>query len=170
MKGYSGRYREKHPDYYKDKGKERYDPTENAARYQKYRTEYLRRRRAQSEEAYSRLRAILTAARDRATAKGLPFTIDMEWLLARYDEQLGCCALTGIILRFEVNESGQRFHQPYSPSLDQIIPGGGYTPDNTRLVCVVVNLALNRFGEEVLREMCEGYLAQLAIRQPAAPT
>lgn len=56
------------------------------------------------------------------------------------------------------NPYGERFYRPFSPPLDQNQPGGGYTPENTRLVCVAVNIALNRFGEEVFHRVCEGFL------------
>ena len=42
--------------------------------------------------------------------------------------------------------------------------GEGYTPENTRLVCVAVNLALNRFGEEVLERVCKGFLAYRELK------
>lgn len=35
------------------------------------------------------------------------------------------------------------------PSIDRIDTTRGYTPDNVRLVCAAVNLALNQFGEGI---------------------
>ena len=43
--------------------------------------------------------------------------------------------------------------RPFAPSLDRIDSSGGYTRDNTRLVCQAVNFALNAFGEDIFREV-----------------
>lgn len=47
---------------------------------------------------------------------------------------------------------------PFSPSLDQIIPGQGYTESNVRLVCTAINLGMNKFGEEVFKSVAKSYL------------
>lgn len=159
MKGYSRQYDAAHPGYYKQKGKEKYDPSENKARYQEYREDYLQRRQQQSVTLESRLLALFSSAKKRATKHGIPFTINLEWVIGLYTKQKGKCCLTGLQLTLDVNPDGRRCYMPFSPSLDQIKPGEGYTPENTRLVCVAVNIALNRFGEDVLEQVCRGFLA-----------
>lgn len=151
-------YAKDHREYFKQKGREKYNPAENAGRYQKYRKDYLERRDEERTTAKVRLRELLGVARKRATKSGLPFTITLDWALEAFQRQEGKCLLTGILLTFDRNPYGMRFYRPYSPSLDQIEPGKGYTPENTRLVCVAVNLALNRFGEDVFKLVCEGFL------------
>ncbi len=158
MKGYSKRYKEKNPDYYVQKGKERYNPEDNAARYKKYRNTYLKRRTEASRTVEGKLYDLWAAARSRSQRKGLPFSIDLAWVIARYKDQGGKCGVTGVPLTLVVEPGSKRKYHPYNPSLDQINPGQGYTPENVRLVCVAFNVALNRWGEEVFRRIAEGYL------------
>jgi hypothetical protein len=66
------------------------------------------------------------------------------------------CELTGIPFRME------KFgycRSPFAPSVDRIDSRVGYTPRNTRLVAVSVNLALNEFGEKVLRMIAAALVA-----------
>jgi hypothetical protein len=163
------KWAEAHPEYAKKKGKEKYDPSKNGARYQKYREDYLKRRSNDRVSVQGRLKELFGSARTRAKRAGLPFTITIEWVLDAFEKQDGKCLLTGIPLAFERNPYGLRFHRPFSPSLDQIKPGEGYTLENTRLVCVVVNLALNRFGEDVFKTVCEGFLANHLHRNLKSP-
>lgn len=151
-------YAREHREYFKQKGREKYDPSQNQARYRKYREDYLQRRDEARKTIRGRLMDLISNARKRAAKDKLPFTITIEWALGVYEKQGGKCLLTGISFTFERNPYGVRFYFPFSPSLDQIKPGEGYTPENTRLVCVAVNIALNRFGEDVLRQVCEGFL------------
>jgi hypothetical protein len=159
MNARSQRYAETHRDYFKQKGREKYDPSKNGERYELYREDYLERRRKQSTTIEGRLLGLFNVAKGRAAHSGIPFSITLESLLDLYKAQEGKCRLTGILLTLDVNPDGSRNYMPFSPSLDQIKPGGGYTPENTRLVCVAVNLALNRFGEDVLEQVCRGFLA-----------
>ena len=63
-------------------------------------------------------------AKHRAKKRGLPFTITMEDIIIP-DK----CPLLGIDL---VSTNNKR--DPRNPSLDQIDPGKGYTPDNIQVV------------------------------------
>lgn len=163
-------YSASHREYFKQKGKEKYDPSQNAARYQKTKANFLQRRHAELTSVKGRLQGLLLIARNRALKNSIPFSLTLPWVLQLYKNQQGCCLLTGIPLTFEMNPDGKRFYMPYSPSLDQIRPGEGYTESNTRLVCVAVNLALNRFGEEVLQRVSEGFLRYRAsLADPAMP-
>jgi len=49
-------------------------------------------------------------------------------------------------------------YQPFHPSLDRIDSSRGYTADNVRIVCVAMNVALGQWGEDVFRQLAEGYL------------
>ena len=70
----------------------------------------------------------------------------------------GRCEITG--LRFSERKVGSgKAKRAFAPSLDKIDPDGYYTLDNTRLVMVAINFALNSWGKEVYLE-----LAKAAVR------
>lgn len=129
----------------------------NKQRYQRKREEYLKRHDATLRTPRGRLYQLFWAAKDRAAKKNLPFEISMDWLVELYESQNGKCALTGISFDLGRNKSGENGFRPFSPSLDQKIPGRGYTNENTRLICTSMNLALNRFGEDVFYRILRGY-------------
>lgn len=69
-------------------------------------------------------------------------------LLAR---AAGHCELTGI--KFSSKRIAGALKRPWAPSLDRMDRAKGYEAANCRIVCVAVNLALNEFGEGVLRRI-----------------
>lgn len=78
------------------------------------------------------LRNRLSAVKHRAKKEQLAFDLDKEWLAI----QPRHCVVTG--RKFEVYASGRG---PFGPSFDKINPDGGYTKDNTRIVCWWYNSA-----------------------------
>jgi hypothetical protein len=101
------------------------------------------------------LSKLLGSVKDRAKKKRLQFSIDFEWLMEQFTKQNGCCALTNIKLEFSKID---KHKNPYSPSIDQIIPHKGYTKDNCRLVCVAINLGMNEFGTEVFKIIANAFI------------
>ncbi len=77
-------------------------------------------------------------ARARARKRGIPFEITSDWIKEKLS--IGRCEVTGIPFA--------DYHSPWSPSLDQIIPGHGYTKENTQLVVYAYNMAKNRFSHD----------------------
>jgi len=150
-------YRQQNKEYFDQKNKEHYDKSENKNRYQKYKPAYLQRREDSSKTVRGRLYNLLEAARGRAKNKGLIIDIDLEFLINMYEEQNGKCKLTNIDFTFEKKEKSRHFN-PFNPSIDKIDSNKGYTKDNVRLVCTIVNLALNNFGEGDFKIMCEAYI------------
>ncbi|MDE2097093.1 MAG: hypothetical protein KGL39_07595 [Patescibacteria group bacterium] len=73
------------------------------------------------------------AAIRRAKEKGLPCDIDYEWAKARWT---GRCELSGIPFRVGERGTGPKF---FVASIDQIIPKGGYTKENSRFVLWAIN-------------------------------
>lgn len=67
---------------------------------------------------------------------------DIDVMLA---ESRGRCAVSG--LKFHSGTVPGTRARPFMPSVDRIVAGGSYSKENTRLVCVAVNLAMNQFGE-----------------------
>lgn len=64
------------------------------------------------------------------------------------------CAVTGAPLRLPT-----KGRDPWSPSVDQIRPGGGYTRENTRIVAMIVNFAMGEWGPEPMMRLA-GYLSR----------
>ena len=95
-----------------------------------------------------KISGVASGAKSRARKKGLDFEDDLFALaLKLYGVQGGCCALTGV--PFNLREVGSgKAKRPFAPSLDRIDPTSGYTRENIRLVCQLVNFALNSYGED----------------------
>lgn len=108
---------------------------------------------AQKVEASLKVRFL--SAKGRAKDKERDFSITLDWLLAKARRQGFRCELTGV--RFFSEYDGPANRNPYAPSLDKIDPRGGYTPDNTRILCVAANIMLQDWGEDVLRTILRSY-------------
>lgn len=76
---------------------------------------------------------LLSGAKRRATAIGVPFNLDLEWLLERL--AAGVCEVTGVPF---VIQSGRH---SFAPSLDRNDPDLGYTKDNVRVTLWCFNAA-----------------------------
>lgn len=101
------------------------------------------------------LKVRFASARGRAKEKDRDFSITLDWLLAKARRQDFRCELTGV--RFFSDYDGPANRNPYAPSLDKINPKGGYTPENTRILCVAANIMLQDWGEDVLRTILRSY-------------
>lgn len=157
-------YGKTHCGYFKKKSKERYqtiklkDPNYNKKRYLFYREDFIKRRREYGTTVNGRIYALVGSARNRAKNKKIPFSISREWVMDKWTQQDGKCLMTGIKFSLERSKTHTRIYHPFAPSLDRIDCRKGYTMENTRLVIVAINLALNQFGEKVFRTVCEQYL------------
>ena len=85
----------------------------------------------------------------RVSEKGRSAHVTLDELLALHETQRGLCALTGVQLTCLLRKNEPCFT---NASLDRIEPGGPYTIDNLRLVCVGVNrfranMPLNEYVE-----------------------
>jgi hypothetical protein len=107
-----------------------------------------------------RLVLLFNQVKKRVLERSLPFDIDLEWLLAQWEQQSGCCALTGLPfdLRRPISQGMSPRPMPLSPSIDQKVAGNGYTRDNARLICTAMNLSLGSWGEGVYETVCMAYL------------
>lgn len=72
----------------------------------------------------------------------------------RYLARTGCCVLTGIPFDPEPGS-------PFRPSIDRIDCDQGYVEGNVRVVCAIVNYALNTFGDDAFDRMCRARVAYL---------
>lgn len=75
---------------------------------------------------------LLYAAEGRAKKRGIPFTLTPEWAEANWT---GKCETSG--LDFFISTGVRR--GCFSPSIDQIEPKKGYTPENSRFVLWAIN-------------------------------
>lgn len=95
--------------------------------------------------------ALARKCRGRAKSYGLSCTVTTDHIVRLLQESSGVCALTGI--PFDLTDPGVGRRRPWAPSVDRIDNAKGYEPENLRLVCVAVNIALSDFGEGVLMEI-----------------
>jgi hypothetical protein len=86
--------------------------------------------------------ALVNVARHRAKTRGIPCTLDPLDIQRRID--LGRCEMTGIEFDLTTPRSWN------APSLDQIEPGRGYTPENVRVVLFALNVMANTWGPDVI--------------------
>jgi hypothetical protein len=91
-------------------------------------------------------------ARARARTKNIPFTITLEWVLEKV--KAGVCEVSKLPLFLEKGQ-GSGGGRPFSPSLDQIEAGAGYTPENTQVVCWIYNAAKGVHGHDSVMKLAE---------------
>ena len=101
-------------------------------------------------DKYTPFRQHLRSARLRSKERGEPVAVDLEYLQKLWDSQDGTCPFTGWKMLFNRTERAV----PRTASLDRIDSTKGYIPGNLRFVCVMANLARNRFSDEELKEFC----------------
>ena len=90
-------------------------------------------------------------AKDRATTKGIPFSISKEDLVELWNNQDGLCSISKIPMTFELDK-GRVFT---NVSLDQKNPGQGYTKDNIQLVCSAVNQLKSNWDMDTVLYICK---------------
>ena len=111
-----------------------------------YRNDAQRKRnRAGSTRTLSSIaRQLLQSARKRAAKSGGSVTISKAWILERL--RANVCEYTGLPFAFPAD--GKHVHNR-APSLDRIDSSNkNYSPENTRVVCIQVNLARGIWRDE----------------------
>lgn len=80
-------------------------------------------------------------------------TISSKWIAEKI--QKGFCEATGI--PFDLTKpNGER--RPFSPSIDQIVPSGGYTKENTQVVCWIYNAAKGAWNHDDVVKMAKALI------------
>lgn len=100
-----------------------------------------------------------------AKQRGIEFTVTIEQLASMLEAQNNACALTDIAFS-NFKPPGARI-RPWAPSIDRIDPKRSYSPDNCRIVCAFVNVALNEFGEEIFFGILEKMMRRVAREEIA---
>lgn len=101
------------------------------------------------------LKGCFQSARSRAAKRGLAFELTLDWLLATAESQQFKCAITGIEFFYKTHTKCRV--DPYMPSLDQIVPSGGYTKENTRIILRALNVMLFDWGTEIFEQVANSY-------------
>lgn len=99
---------------------------------------------------------LVSRSKRRANAKKIEHTLTTDFVRKMWEQQNGCCALTGISFEIPQDRTCGK-GTPFAPSIDRIDCSIGYIESNVRLVCLIVNYALNEFGETNFKTMCEHY-------------
>lgn len=115
----------------------------NKEKWQGYHRDWADRNR---NDPARRAKRTVTFARSRARKLGVPFDLDQDFLVERFEK--GVCEVTGIPLVFSCGDDGSKKVHPYSPSLDRIEPGKGYTKNNVRVVAYIYNIARSEYSDE----------------------
>lgn len=87
----------------------------------------------------------------RRGTRQIPFTLTKDDIKALLDKCGWKCAVTGT--PFSLQRVGK--HRPFAPSIDRIDCASGYHMDNCRMVCVATNMAMNVWGEGVLKVLAK---------------
>lgn len=99
-------------------------------------------------------------AKRNAGRRNIPFTLSRRQFRSIVLRADGRCMMTGIQFEFDAFEGSCR--RPFAPSLDRIDSSKGYGATNCRLICVIVNLAMNQWGIEPLMMVAENLVARKA--------
>lgn len=94
--------------------------------------------------------------RNNASSRSIYFGLDYHDFLARYLEQNGRCALTGLEME-PFREGGHKVKSGRNiaaPSLDRIDSKGHYTPDNIQFLLWGVNAMKGELPQNVFIELC----------------
>lgn len=94
-----------------------------------------RKEYSDEKRLYKTLQFRVLGAKERASRKGIPCTITLDYILDLWKKQNGLCAISKIPMTYEL-DSGRIYT---NVSIDQIEQGKGYTEDNVQLVCMAVN-------------------------------
>lgn len=93
-------------------------------------------------------------AQHRAAKRNIEFSISVEYI---YEKLKGICPRTGMPFIIGSGSDYSNRH-PQTPSIDKIDPSGGYTEDNTQVVCWWYNCAKQRYTDKEVLEFCRAVI------------
>lgn len=92
--------------------------------------------------------------RARQHAKHDPTDVDLPYLRGLWVSQDGTCPFTGWRMLLPATSEGFTSSAPNNASLDRIDGTRGYVRGNVRFVCLMANLARQKFTDNQLRQFC----------------
>ena len=102
----------------------------------------------------------LENAKQRAARKGARFDLTKDQLVDLLEAAGGRCALSGLPFDPRFDPEAKFAHNPYGISIDRIVPAGGYTLGNVRLVLTALNFAINQWGFDAYLQIARATLAR----------
>lgn len=105
-------------------------------------------------------KALTSRQRDAAKARGHAFLITAPYVYGLMAESGFRCSISGV--PFTIG-SGELDVHPWAPSIDRIDNRHGYLPDNVRVVCIVANIAMNRWGYDTLLRLARGIVRSSVV-------
>ena len=123
----------------------------NREKIAKAQREYFRKYRKIKPLQYA-----LTNIKGKSKKNGLNFDLDLEYLRQLWDDCGGICSITGVLMT--LRNSGH--NNPYSMSIDRIVPERGYIKGNVRLVSLWYNRTRSNWGDQFVIEMCQRVIDQ----------
>lgn len=105
------------------------------------------------------------AARERRVT-GMEFTLTLDEAREIYRKSGGRCAVSGLSFNETLKVPGSQ-RRPFKASIDRIDSSKGYTKDNVRFVCCIVNLALGDWGDEVLHKVAHAIVMRAQMSNKA---
>lgn len=104
--------------------------------------------------------SLLKTTKLRAKKYKISYDLDRNWLLEKFRSRQFKCEETGISFTFDKPIKGYS-QNPYSPSLDRVIPKLGYIKENTKLVITAYNISKNQWNlkhfKYIMRAIVKGF-------------
>lgn len=95
---------------------------------------------------------IFNNSKNNARRRGIKWGLSKEDVLSLLERSKGLCEVTGIKLNHSTPKTkGDK--RPFASSLDRKDSTLGYTKSNCRIVCAAANMAMNQWGDKVLKKM-----------------
>lgn len=97
---------------------------------------------------------MLNNARKAPISKIFSCTVDLSYIVQQIENRI--CPVTGI--QFQLSNESEKKKNAYSPSIDRINSGEGYTNQNTRIVIWQYNLMKGELTDIEVIEICKRVL------------
>lgn len=106
--------------------------------------------------------SLVSAAKNSALRRGIPFLLQKDDVLGLLLQQNGKCAMSGIEMMLE-QSNGTR--NDVRASIDRINSSEGYVQGNVHLVCAIVNIMKNDLSHQRFISLCEKIVKHQADKE-----